>query len=56
MQQDLKELEMNNNSKEELIKIAGDTTLNNTSKWTTKIKGNLLMLQQRDLNPQQLSS
>ena len=45
-----KELEMNVGSEKAQIEIEEDTTLNNTNKWTTEMKVNLLKIQKRERN------
>ena len=49
MQQDFKKkLEMNVRSEKAQIEIQEDIALNNTSKWTTEMKVNLLKLKERE--------
>ena len=45
-----KELEMNVGSEKAQIEIEEDTTLNNTNKWTTEMKVNLLKVEERERN------
>ena len=43
-----KELEMNVGSEKAQIEVEEDTTLNNTNKWTTEMKVNLLKIEERE--------
>ena len=45
-----KELERNVVSEKAQIEIEEDTTLNNTNKWTTEMKVNLLKIEERERN------
>ena len=45
-----KELEMNVGSEKAQIEIEEDTTLNNTNKWTTEMKVNLLKVEEHERN------
>ena len=45
-----KELESNVVSEKAQIEIEEDTTLNNTNKWTTEMKVNLLKIEERERN------
>ena len=45
-----KELEMNVGSEKAQIEVEEDTTLNNTSKWTTEMKVNLLKIKEHERN------
>ena len=45
-----KELEMNFGSEKARIEIEADTNLNNTHKWSTEMKVNLLKIEERKRN------